>query len=101
MDFLCGVAFGGGVVAVGSQEVMEVGQRTDDRLAAASGQLGEERSQDLFVGVAGLDLACLDGPSADITSTAALVQVQRDTKPPEAALDAMLELVARLSGGSG
>ena len=29
-----------------------------------------------------------------------LTQIKRDTKPLEAALDAMLELVARLSGGS-
>ena len=29
-----------------------------------------------------------------------LTQVKRDTKPLEAALDAMIELVARLSGGS-
>jgi TetR/AcrR family transcriptional regulator, transcriptional repressor for nem operon len=29
-----------------------------------------------------------------------LTQIQRDTKPLEAALDAMLELIARLSGGS-
>ena len=29
-----------------------------------------------------------------------LTQVKRDTKPQEAALDAMIELVARLSGGS-
>jgi hypothetical protein len=29
-----------------------------------------------------------------------LTQVQRDTTPLEAALDAMLELVAQLSGGS-
>ncbi len=29
-----------------------------------------------------------------------LTQVKRDTKPLEAALDAMIELIARLSGGS-
>jgi len=29
-----------------------------------------------------------------------LTQVKRDTKPLEAALDAMIELVARLNGGS-
>jgi TetR/AcrR family transcriptional regulator, transcriptional repressor for nem operon len=29
-----------------------------------------------------------------------LTQIQRDTKPLEAALDAMLELIARLSGGN-
>jgi hypothetical protein len=30
-----------------------------------------------------------------------LTQIQRDTKPLEAALDAMLELLARLSGADG
>ena len=59
MDFLCGVGCEGGLVVVVAEEVMEVSQSADDGVTAASGEFGEQRLEDFFVGVAGLDLSRL------------------------------------------
>jgi hypothetical protein len=59
MDFVCGVAGGAGLVVVFAEEVVEVGQGSDDRVAAASGEFGEQRLEDFFFGVARLDLSRL------------------------------------------